>query len=129
MPTASVLAVIYAKDLARMVAFYEAVLHLSRQEESADFVLLAGADFELSVVAIPADIAVGIELAVPPAPREDTPIKLSFMVHSIEALRELVARAGGTLKPHGAEWIWRSQQHLDGLDPEGNVFQLRQLVP
>lgn len=112
-----------------MAAFYEAVLNLRRQEESASFVLFAGADFELSVVTIPAGIAAGIELTVPPVPREETPIKLSFLVPSIEAIREIVAGAGGTLKQRDTQWTWRSQQHLDGLDPEGNVFQLRQLTP
>lgn len=25
-------------------------------------------------------------------------------------------------------WVWREQRHLDGLDPEGNVFQLRENI-
>jgi len=125
---ASIHAVVYAKEAARVALFYEQVLELVRIEETSSFVLLAGAAYELSVVAMPAHLAEQVWLQGPPAPREETPIKLSFLVPAIEARRQVVLTAGGSLKPAKAAWSWRGQLHLDGLDPEGNVFQLRQLA-
>ncbi len=37
-----------------------------------------------------------------------------------------IVRLGGGLAAPGAVWSWRGHVHLDGWDPEGNVFQLRQ---
>ncbi len=47
-------------------------------------------------------------------------------VDDVEAVRPVVARLGGGLAAPDAAWSWRGQLHLDGWDPEGNVFQLRQ---
>ena len=121
-------AVIYAKEAGAVALFYEQVLKLVRVEESSSFVLLADNGYELSVVAMPAHLAENVEVQSPPIPREETPVKLSFLVPDIEARRHAVLSAGGSLKPAEAAWSWRGQLHLDGLDPEGNVFQLRQLA-
>lgn len=125
--TASIHAVVYAKDLAVVAEFYERVLELARVEEAPSFVLLGGNGFELSVVAMPAELAAEVVVAKPPAPREETPIKLSFLVPDIENRRKVVVSAGGSLKATEAAWSWRGEMHLDGADPEGNVFQLRQV--
>ncbi len=78
---------------------------------------------------MPEAIARGITLAEPPEPREDTPLKTSFLVRSLDALRPVVLAHGGTLKAAGAAWAWRSALHLDGTDPEGNVLQFRCAAP
>jgi hypothetical protein len=39
-----------------------------------------------------------------------------------------VAAAAGQLDPAGQAWDFRGRRHLDGLDPEGNVVQLRQAL-
>lgn len=118
--------VVYAQDLDRVAAFYEHVLGLDRVEQAATFVLLGGAGLDLSVVRIPEHLVADGPIGVPARPREDTPIKASFRVASIEACRVLVERFGGSLQAGEAAWTWRGQRHLDGVDPEGNVFQLRQ---
>lgn len=118
--------VVYAKDLERLASFYQSALALEVAERERAFVVLHGQGFEVAVVAMPEAVAAAIPLRSPPVPREDTPIKVSFLVPSIEACRSVVVGAGGTLKPPEAAWVWRAQVHLDGVDPEGNVFQLRQ---
>lgn len=120
------LTVIYAKDLQRLAGFYQAVLGLKRTDEDQSFVVLDTDAFEIVVIQAPVDIANSIEMASPPVVREDNPIKVSFSVSSIEALRSTVQQFGGALKPTPATWSWRGTLHLDGHDPEGNVFQLRQ---
>lgn len=119
-------AAVYAKDAGRLAAFYAEALGLARVEEGASFVLLAAAGIELAVVQAPHAIAEAIVLTEPPVVREDTPVKLSFRVDDVEAVRPVVACLGGGLGAPDAAWSWRGQLHLDGWDPEGNVFQLRQ---
>lgn len=123
---APVQVVVYAKDLQRLASFYQSALALAVAERARTFVVLHGQGFEVAIVAMPEAVAAAIELRSPPVPLEDTPIKASFLVPSIEARRGAVTGAGGTLKPPEAAWAWRGQVHLDGVDPEGNVFQLRQ---
>lgn len=124
----ALLATVYALDLERLAGFYARALTLVRREAQGGFVLLgdeSGA-LELVIVQVPSHIAEQIPLGAPPQVREDTPIKLCFAVPAIEPLRDRIAAAGGSLKPAAAAWAWRGSLHLDGVDPEGNVFQLRQ---
>lgn len=119
-------AVLYAKDLDRVCAFYAAVTDLSVVAVEPDHVVLEGGGFQLVVVAIPARIAAQIEIATPPLRREDTPIKLVFVVHSIAAARSVAPVHGGELNPPDAEWDLHGGRVCDGHDPEGNVIQLRE---
>ena len=123
---APVQVVVYAKDVERLASFYQSALALAIAEQARTFVVLHGQGFEVAIVAMPEAAAAAIERRSPPVPLEDTPIKASFLVPSIEARRGAVTGAGGTLMPPEAAWTWRGQVHLDGVDPEGNVFQLRQ---
>jgi len=119
-------AVIYAKDARRLAGFYEQLLALPPTEEGAGFIRLATGSLQLTIVQAPAAIADSIDIAEPPRVREETPIKLSFAVPDIEALRPLAGRLGGGLQDDEAGWAWHGERHLDGWDPEGNVFQLRE---
>jgi predicted enzyme related to lactoylglutathione lyase len=119
-------AVIYAKDARRLAGFYEKLLALPRTEAGSGFVRLAEAGLQLTLVQAPAAIADRIVIAEPPQRREETPIKLSFAVPDIESLRSLAERLGGGLQDAEAGWAWQGERHLDGWDPEGNVFQLRE---
>jgi predicted enzyme related to lactoylglutathione lyase len=123
----SVHVVVYAGDLEQLGKFYESALGLTVTETDRRYVVLQGHGYELSVVAMPSDLAAAIQLQSPPTPLEETPIKVSFLVPAIEQCRRVIAAAGGYLKPVEAMWEWRGQLHLDGVDPEGNVFQLRQV--
>jgi predicted enzyme related to lactoylglutathione lyase len=82
--------------------------------------------FQMVVVAVPQHIAATIQLQSPPVRREDTPIKLVFFVRSIETASAKVAQLGGQMNPTERSWQFQGTAVLDGHDPEGNVFQLRQ---
>ena len=119
-------AVIYAKQLATLRRFYQATTGLALVQEADGHVVLASPAFELVLVAMPAAIADTIHIASPPLRREDTPIKLVFVVDSLARIRDLAATLGGELNPAGQEWIFGGQRVCDGHDPEGNVLQFRQ---
>ena len=124
----AVTATVYAKDARRLADFYAALLGLERAEEGATFVVLVSEGVELAIVQVPPALAEAIVVLEPPEVREDTPIKLSYLVADVEGVRPVVVRSGGGLAAAEAAWTWRGHLHLDGWDPEGNVFQLRQRV-
>jgi predicted enzyme related to lactoylglutathione lyase len=118
-------AVLYAKDVPRVSAFYAGVAGMAVTHTEADHVVLESAALQLVVVAIPAAIAATIEIAQPAQRRTDTPIKLAFSVSSLDAAREAAPRLGGALNPVEREWIYQQHRVCDGHDPEGNVVQFR----
>jgi predicted enzyme related to lactoylglutathione lyase len=122
-------AVLYVKDLPGMRKFYETCFSLRVALPLADDAcVLEAEDWELSLVAVPADVAETVVISAPPEPRTTTPIKLAFEVVSLDALRLAVLAAGGQVDILESPWEFRGRLHLDVLDPEGNVVQLRQWV-
>ena len=119
-------AVLYAKDIARVGAFYAEVMSLTVAHAEEDHMVLESATFQLAIVAIPARIAATIEIATPPVRRSETPIKLVFPVASIDTARVAAARRGGELNPAEREWQYQGSRVCDGHDPEGNVMQCRE---
>lgn len=118
-------AVIYAKDLERLVAFY-AALGLEVDEIESDFAVLLGAGLELSIVQIPGPIAAQIAISTPPQARTKTPIKLAILVPSIDKSIEATQAFGGRIKEDAKRWQFRGHALQDAIDPEGNVYQLRE---
>ena len=123
-PGLSAGAVVYAKDLARVAAFYASVAGLAVAATEPDFVVLSGGRLELAVVRIPDSIADSIEVETPPIRRADTAVKLVFPVASLAAARAAAVGLGGVVDPVEREWTFRGATRCDGHDPEGNVFQL-----
>ena len=119
-------AVVYAKNLSRVGEFYAAVAGLSVTEAESGHIVMESGAFQLVVVAIPPQIAASIQVESPPIRREETPVKLVFIVSSIEAARAKAAQLGGLMNPPEREWQFQGCVVCDGHDPEGNVFQLRQ---
>ncbi|MBI5720322.1 MAG: hypothetical protein HZC37_21820 [Burkholderiales bacterium] len=120
--------VVYAKDKDRVAEFYRRTLGLTVAEWEDRFSILTGNGVEVSVIRAPEAVVHQLTIATPPALREDTPVKASFLVASFESVREAAAATGGGLKPPEAAWSWRGAVHLDGHDPEGNVVQFRRRV-
>lgn len=123
---AKLAAVLYAKELPRMAAFYAGVCGLGLDRTEADHMLLSSAALQLSLVQIPAHIAADIHIDAPPRRREETPIKLAFHVPRIAAARVAAPALGGVIDAPEREWLFQGYKVCDGHDPEGNVVQLRE---
>ena len=119
-------AVIYAKDIARVSAFYAAVAGLEVTHTERAHIILESPAFQLVVLAVPPDVAATIALTTPPARRENAAIKPVFFVTDIADARDAAARLGGELNPPERQWKFQGATVCDGHDPEGNVFQLRE---
>jgi predicted enzyme related to lactoylglutathione lyase len=119
-------AVLYAKDLRRLVAFYSSVAGIEPQTIETGFVALGSPPSQLVIVRIPKRVADTIDLATPPEPRADTPVKLVFAVEDIAHARERAAELGGAMNAKELEWDFAHAKVCDGHDPEGNIFQLRE---
>jgi hypothetical protein len=91
-----------------------------------DHVVLDEEGFQLVIHGIPAQIAEQIVITVPPALREDMPIKFCLPVQSIQAARDKAHELGGAVLPADRAWIARGFRACDGHDPEGNIFQVRE---
>ena len=127
MPHIAAGAVIYVKDLARLAKFYEIVSDLKVREIDNSHIRLESDAFQLVILQVPKRIANSIEICEPPLPRENTAIKLVFFVESISAARDRIRALGGDLNASEKEWKYGSHTVCDGHDPEGNIFQLRQV--
>ena len=121
-------AVLFAKDLERMANFYSELFGLERSESGSDFVELESTDSYLVVHAIPAKIAATITITDPPARRSNTAVTLVFPVRSIIEARERSTALGGSIDPDNLAFEARGFRACNGVDPEGNVIQLRELI-
>lgn len=118
---------VYAKDLGRLSRFYCEVLGMAVRHADHDHHILGDGAAQIVVHAIPAVIADTIDVAIPPVPREDAAYKPFFTVPSLAAAREAARRAGGAVLEE--EWQGPGFLARNAYDPEGNILQLRELVP
>lgn len=118
-------AVLYAKDMDKVAAFYAAVLGLGEVGRDDEHVLLDSRAFQLVVRRIPADVAATIPIASPPARRADAVLKLVYFVSSIADVCASVPAHGGVMDEAAKGWSFHGWNVWDGLDPEGNVIQFR----
>jgi len=118
-------AVVFAKNVERLATFYRETMALSVAHEEPGLVVLASESLELVVHAIPAAIAATITIDDPPRAIEDASVKLFFPVDDFAAARVAAAKHGGRVHGLEKEWEWRGIRACDGVDPEGNVIQIR----
>lgn len=118
---------IYALDAGRLADFYEAVAGMRLLHATDDLIVIESPDIQLLVHAIPPHIASTITITVPPQRREDTALKFFFTVPSIDAARATAQRLGGDVFTEN----WRGPGFIvcNAMDPEGNVFQVREPAP
>ena len=119
-------AVVYAKDISAVSAFYRDTAALRVVHAESDHVVLQSPGFQLVVVAIPNHIAESIHITKPPQRRQDTAVKLVLHVASIAAVRVAAQSLGGELDGPQREWNFQGSRVCDGHDPEGNVVQFRE---
>jgi catechol 2,3-dioxygenase-like lactoylglutathione lyase family enzyme len=116
----------YAKDLERIAEFYTALGLKVDESQPGDYAVLTGPELELSIVQIPQAMASRIEISNPPQARESAPIKLAFVVSSIDETLEAARLLGGRIQDGSKRWRFRGHAIQDAIDPEGNVYQLRE---
>ena len=118
-------AVLFAKNLDRVAAFYSAVLGLTEANRADDHVVLESPGFQLVVHRIPGGAAAAGEIT-PPARRAAAAFKPVFFVPSLSHLRTVAETNGGIMEPAAQEWSFNGVTVCDGVDPEGNVIQFRE---
>lgn len=117
--------VVFAINKKKVSAFYRQTLRLHAIEEKPSHDLLQGPGIEIVIHAIPRKIAADITITRPPQVREETPLKPTFVVPDLNAVRLAATATGGWLKPAEQAWQIRGATVLDGHDPEGNVVQFK----
>ena len=108
-----------------MLEFYHDALGLPLLSDPADpgWAELDAGGSVLALHAIPPRIARDISITTPPRAREETPFKLVFAVDDVAGLRRHLSTRGGTMFEAKSSGSGPSSS-CDGLDPEGNVFQI-----
>lgn len=117
-------AVLYARDLDRVAAFYSAVLGLEPAGRDDEHVVLESPGFQL--VVLRSQAASITPMSGPPVRRAEAAIKPVFFVPSIAQVRTSAEGHGGVLDGPEKEWRFEGWKVCDGLDPEGNVVQFRE---
>ena len=123
--------IIYAISLQRLSGFYQEALGMALDDHDADYHRLLSSDSdypaaELVRLQTPAQIVASVTIETPPVVRASTPIKPVFhLADSIAQIRARVEASGGLFSPAGDEWDFRDDRVCDGVDLEGNVFQVR----
>jgi len=119
-------AVLFARRLDQVAAFYSNVLGLREAHRDADHILLESPGFQLVVHRIPGDAAATVDVADPPVRRASAAFKPVFFVQSLAAVRAIANAHGGAMDASDKEWSFNGVMVCDGLDPEGNVVQFRE---
>lgn len=117
-------AVVYALDHRRVAEFYRAAIGLRESSCDDEHAVLESSQQRLIVLRIPEAIAAKITVQDPPERREDTAVKLLFVVHDIARARQQAAGLGGVIDPPDREWTFQGHTRCDGHDPEGNPLQV-----
>lgn len=115
--------VLFTGQQERLAQFYEALTDLPVHVSEGSVTVLATDDFELVIHALP-----GEPLGQVSDPRNDAYVKPFFPVHSLSEARERAAALGGMLSPAAEEWEARGFRACEGIDPDGNRIQFRQMA-
>lgn len=119
-------AVLYAKDLEKLKAFYLAIGGTLTDGIDGEFAAISNADTELIILQAPQKIASQIAIEDPPVVRSAAPLKPIVCITSIADVLEKLPRIGGRPVPGSKQWKFRQYFVLDIVDAEGNVVQLWQ---
>jgi predicted enzyme related to lactoylglutathione lyase len=122
MEASSASAVLFAKDLKKVAAFYCQALGMICSASDEQHWALDGYGFHLIVHQIPKHIAAKITVQQPPERRVWGAIRLNFPVRSIEDSRRAARSLGGEVDDAPPDWADRNANFFLGYDPEGNVF-------
>jgi catechol 2,3-dioxygenase-like lactoylglutathione lyase family enzyme len=112
-------AMLFVADMPRMQAFYRDVLGLGIVDETPGFSRYDAGGVRLALHLLPPEIIGSI--ASPPLKREDACIKLTFHVADLATWRAKLDAIGCRMGP---VHTYDGRNFCDGVDPEGNVFQI-----
>jgi hypothetical protein len=115
-------AVLFAKHLTTLAAFYHEVFKVRASQSSAAHVVLNFGGFELMIQQIPPHLAGDITIDRPPRRREQAAIRLNFPLDDIVHARREAARLGGVIDDEPPPWATADKLFYLGYDSEGNVF-------
>ncbi len=107
--------IVFVRDVTAMKAFYGGVIGMEIVEDAGGWVRLDGGGTSVALHALPG------EPAGNGAPRRDAYVKLAFHASDIDGERERLMAAGVTM---GEVVRFGAIALCDGVDPEGNVFQV-----
>ena len=117
---------LYAKDSERISKFYESIAGMSTIHKTEDLTVLESPDIQLIVHKIPSQISRDIDITSPPQKRENTALKFFFTVPSLDSARTNARDLGGDV--FNENWSGPGFVVCNAMDPEGNVFQVRESV-
>ena len=118
---------IYAKDLERLASFYQTLLGMSRAQAAPGLVVLRSPDLQIIVNAMPAHIAAQVDISSPPVKRDNAAYKFFFTVPSLQQASQAASALGGEVLPE--QWSGPGFIVCNAVDPEGNIFQMRESAP
>ena len=118
---------IYARNLAALAGFYEKLLGLARVRSTDELVILSSADLQIVVHALPDHVAGEADTSLPPVLRDMAAFKFFYTVPSLAQAQAMAGSLGGQVLPEQ----WRGPNFIvrNAVDPEGNIFQLREITP
>ena len=128
MQTLQVSAVLFAKQLASVAGFYQAVFGVKPSRSDADHVLLRFDSFELVIHQIPKHLLPSASDDSAVERRERTAIRLDFPVTDLTQARREAKRLHGVIDELPPPWAEGASFFL-GHDPEGNVFGAKRRTP
>jgi catechol 2,3-dioxygenase-like lactoylglutathione lyase family enzyme len=109
--------ILFVEDVARMQAFYQGTLGLPVITAEPGWVRLDAGGVVLGLHAIKP----GPPQPDPPRERVDSYVKLCFRVEQIDEARAALVAAGVRMREVHQ---YGDVAYCDGIDPEGNVFQI-----
>ena len=115
---------IYANDAERVALFYESVALMKRLHVKGELIILQSPDIQLLVHKTPAEVTTDIVITSPPKRRENTALKFFFTVPNLNEARSVANDLGGEV--FSESWQGPGFVVCNAMDPEGNVFQVRE---
>ncbi|MFY1663361.1 VOC family protein [Pseudomonas sp. Pseu.R1] len=119
-------AVLFAKDLPRVAAFYRELLGMTQTVTENRLIVLESEVYQLVIHGIPKAVCDRINITAPPERRENTALKLVFPVKSLAETRAAAPALGGHVDAPSGQFSTRGFTACDGFDPEGTVVQFRE---
>ncbi len=119
-------AFVFARGTESLARFYEAAFGFTVTHREPGWIVMDAGGIELAVHQIPDEIAGDIVVADPPHERTWGSTKLVFAVEDFAAAKGRLEAAGARFREPNT---WDGETARDFIDPEGNVFRIRQESP